>query len=66
MAKSAFQQPDEVASDSLNWKHDTQARVGAVEYDMNSEVDEVHQYDQPIGGVVKPSTGPAGGGHGKR
>ena len=60
MAKSAFNQPDEVASESLSWKHDTQAHVGAVDYSPENEVDEVHQYDHPIGGVVGTSTGPVG------
>ena len=61
MAKSAFQQPDDVASDSLNWKQDTQARVGPVAYDPEAEVGEVHQFDQPIGGTGKASGGPTGG-----
>lgn len=60
MAKSAFEQPDSVASDAFDWKQDTQARVGPVEYSPGQEVDEVHQYDQPIGGTGKPSTGPVG------
>jgi len=60
MPKSAFQEADEVASDSLGWKHDTQAHISPVTYDPAYEVDEVHQYDHPIGGVVSTSTGPTG------
>lgn len=58
---SDFEQPDSVASDALNWEQWTKAQIKANPYEPGMEVDEVHQYDKPIGGVVGTGGTPAGG-----
>jgi len=53
-----FNEPDDVASESLSWKQDTQAHMVPLPDTMGQDVDEVHQYDAPYGGKASLRPGP--------
>lgn len=58
MPSSKFEQPEDVAAESLSWKADTQARIVPLPDTEGMDVDEVHQFDAPYGGKASLKTGP--------
>mgnify|MGYP001614527115 CR=1 FL=1 len=55
-----FEQPDDANADAFTWEHWTKPRVQPVDLECGYEVDEVHQYDKPIGGTGSPAHAPKG------